>query len=347
MSQEAGYKEFDGLKDHLYSLKDWMPTSWKKAAVSLGLAGAVALTGVASGCKQYNPTTTKPSITSYTQPPTTVITTTTTPPTTIPNNMYAPNNEYAILVQSFDPSNGALPLEVDEMRDFLIEKEGWKKDNITELLYDKATFTNFQDAIDKVAGEVNENDLVYVALSGHGAVGGGVILPPGYPSTTLPPYAQIDMELDKIKAGELIVNIDSCYSGSAIQYMEDGPCPRIVMTSSNGDQESAGDFINYLAEILGEYPSYAAVADGDVTVPDSLEVPNSSPKCYICFNYFAASKPFVGTRLGNQDGYVSLDEAFKFYLIWLLGCNDTLHPQICDPNGLAPETYLGEYKIVG
>ncbi len=57
MSLEAGQKQLYGLNNCLYSLQDRIPTSWKKAAVSLGLAGIVTLTGIVLGC------TSKPSVT--------------------------------------------------------------------------------------------------------------------------------------------------------------------------------------------------------------------------------------------------------------------------------------------
>ena len=51
------------LKCSLGKSKDWLPTSWKKAAISLSLAGAIGLTGIISGCKPSQPPVTPPPIT--------------------------------------------------------------------------------------------------------------------------------------------------------------------------------------------------------------------------------------------------------------------------------------------
>jgi hypothetical protein len=235
-----------------------------------------------------------------------------------------PNDRYAILVETYDPYEGRKQLEVDEMYDFLTGTLGWKEENIIKLLYEDGTFSNFQNAIDQIAAKADGNDLVYVALSGHGS--------PDYSAVFQPhvSYSTIDKELDKIKARALIVNISSCYSGGAIKYIKDGPYPRIVITSAN-DKEENGGLIGSLAWNLGGDLYLAATADGELKVPESLE--------------------FGGSRLGNQDSYVSLGEAFKLFEITCHGRPNNpdfplLSPQIYDSDGIAPEIFLGEYKLV-
>ena len=57
------------LDCYLYSLRDWIPTSWKRALASMALAGAIVLAGIVSGCKPSQPPVTPPPITQSTPTP--------------------------------------------------------------------------------------------------------------------------------------------------------------------------------------------------------------------------------------------------------------------------------------
>lgn len=315
----------------------------------------VAATTIFTGCVNGTPTPT------YTQPtPTTNITQPTPSPTqtvtpkpneeldtdndgysdrfekditkTDPSN---PNDRYAILVGVYDSEVQAttepssMNLIVNQIYDLFTNKLDWKKENIIKLLYEEATFSNFQKAIDQVVEKADENDLVYIALTGHGVSESFRFQQP--PSIG---YSKVDRELDKINSRVLIVDIGACQSGGAIKYMKDGPCPRIVITSSTENETTgratSGDIARALGQ--GEWGQYfAAVADGELVVPSGYDV--------------------GGRRLGNQDGYVSLKEAFEEAMFWSHGKIDKpsypeQSPQIYDPNEMASEIFLGEYKLV-
>lgn len=85
-----------------------------------------------------------------------------------------PNDRYAIILDTntIHP-NPKYTQErrqgVANFRTFFIEAERFEPENVFSFADKEATYENFKNAIDRIAGVSDENDLVYVILNGHGS----------------------------------------------------------------------------------------------------------------------------------------------------------------------------------
>ena len=245
----------------------------------------------------------------------------------------APNDRYAILCVDgypIDIEHGFVAgsySEMIEIYDFLINQYRIPSDNLIKI--SKSTYHDFKDAVDQIAKKADENDLVYVMMVGDGNL--GIFSFSSFSDRKVVTYEEIDNLLDKINAKAVVVTVDACHSGSAIPFLKDGPCPRVVMTQCRDDQVAGGartamyffeSLGNPFYSIYGPYPGRYNPAFSDSKIVDT-----------------------------DGNGFISVKEGLdyakeKIMSEWIVDLNnyEPCEPQISDPDNIASGLYLGEYK---
>ena len=147
------------------------------------------------------------------------------------------NSRYAILLDIYPcPSVGHAFLETSPIlvaiHDFLIEQKV-PQENIFLLSYTNATYENFQKAVNKVASEADEDDLVFISLDGVGNDQGAFGFYQKnaaceYGCELMVPYSELSKLLDKIKA-KIVIEIISCNSYQAIEPLKSEN--RVIITT--------------------------------------------------------------------------------------------------------------------
>lgn len=149
------------------------------------------------------------------------------------------------------------------MRDYLVKGLGYQEENVVLLSNDRATKTDMEKYFEKwLVNRVDQGDSVFVYFSGHGApnpkTGEAYIVPydgdPAYIDTTGYPLKRLYEQLAKLPAKEVVVLLDSCFSGAGGRsVLAKGARPMglssekamvaggktIVMAASSGDQISS------------------------------------------------------------------------------------------------------------
>ena len=199
-----------------------------------------------------------------------------------------PNDRYVIYCQYLPEVDKEYDVVFDLCRHIWVEENKVPPENIIILRKEKATRSNLQKAIEEIATEADEHDLVFISLMGHGDQNGIVCCCDGYIR-----YSVLDEWLDEIRAKVVIVQAIACKSECAAEMMKEGPCPRIVLTggfSMEGfDNKKTADKYPWLPT----YDDYG------------YDNPNPALDYYDIFFGFA-------DKLGNNgDGYVSLGEFIK------------------------------------
>jgi len=176
-----------------------------------------------------------------------------------------------------------------------------------------ATVGNFQNAINTIANVATSNDLVYIHIGAHGDASGiwfndGA----GNPYGSYVTYTVIDDWLDTINCWRLVITIDACHSGGAIDGDttdtddlddSDNPCPRIIYTACSDGELSDGDFHLAFCDACGL--SQSAYTEADSTY-------------------------------GDGNGFVSVREAFLY-----ASAQVPENPEESDPWEYGGTTYLG------
>lgn len=109
------------------------------------------------------------------------------------------------------------------MRDYLVKGLGYQEENVVLLTNDHATRTDLEKYFEKWLGNrVDQGDSVFVYFSGHGSpnpkTGDAYLVPydgdPAYIDTTGYPLKRLYDNLAKLPAKEVVVLLDSCFSGA-------------------------------------------------------------------------------------------------------------------------------------
>ena len=100
---------------------------------------------------------------------------------------------------------------------------GYPEENIVTLLNDRASFVDFVKYFEKwLPNNVEKDSSVFIYYSGHGApnpnTGDAYLVPydgdPSFIEETGYPLKRLYAKLDKLPAKEIIVVLDSCFSGA-------------------------------------------------------------------------------------------------------------------------------------
>ncbi|MBN1763574.1 MAG: hypothetical protein JW878_10975 [Methanomicrobia archaeon] len=205
------------------------------------------------------------------------------------------------------------------MYNFFAVKQKIPPENVIELYDEEATSQNLQNAVQKIAGKADDNSLVYVYLDGHSGTGYIKL------ADRRTPYEEIDGGLDEINAGLVIVNPDGCKSGSAIEPMKEGPCPRIVITMTDAETNTGGCVTSNIAHLVG--------CDIEERRQHFYNFPKGPDY------HLKQELRFIKDYDTNHDGYFSLGEARGFVLY------QNPDSQLSDPLNLAPEVYIGDWRV--
>jgi len=134
------------------------------------------------------------------------------------------NERYALLLYTGDDTS---ILSTAGIKKFLIEDMKFMSQNIVYLQGSNATFENFKSAILQWENKINENDIVYISLSGHGSPGIFYFADKGVR------YEEIDKYLDKLKPMKMLVVVGACFVETAVEPLKEGPSPRIFFTNDD------------------------------------------------------------------------------------------------------------------
>jgi len=146
------------------------------------------------------------------------------------------NERYAVIVSPVHERNFYLfEMNGTRMRNFLIKEFGYKPQNVVLLDQKQATFTNFKRVVNSLKEKVTPNDILFVVMSAHGQPNIIHIYESAW-------YGDIAETLKDIKAERLVVDIDACYSGSAIKFFRNTSFNTrlLLYTSSNESTGTAG-----------------------------------------------------------------------------------------------------------
>ena len=198
------------------------------------------------------------------------------------------------------------------MRNVLIN-HGWQSSHIRVVI--SPTVDQFSKAMDWLSSMDDPDDIALVCWAAHGdttiiAVRDGDVY-----------YGSIGSMLDKLDSPGIVVIADSCHSGAAIPYLEGNG--RVILTSCNAGEVSSmsdtmknGVFIYFLADETGvwnkqfKWPTPIEGKDGAFARDD----PDTNEKDYG----------------GNNDGWISAEEAYAYAAKWTTKARDWMHPQISD-----------------
>jgi len=146
--------------------------------------------------------------------------------------------------------------------EYLTKTMGYPEENVITLLNDRALKSDLEKYFDRwLANNVEENGRVFIYYSGHGApntkTGDAYLVPydgdPTFITETGYPIARLYESLGRLKAKEIIVVLDSCFSGGGGRsVLAKGAKPLVmtintpnikknitVMSASSGEQISS------------------------------------------------------------------------------------------------------------
>lgn len=175
---------------------------------------------------------------------------------------------YAIVV-GIEQYRQSLPLadfadhDAKIMREYLVKRLGYAEENVVLLSNDHATKSDIEKYVEKwLPNRVDQGDSVFVYFSGHGApnpkTGDAYLVPfdgdPAYIETTGYSLKRLYDNLAKLPAKEVVVLLDSCFSGAGGRsVLAKGARPMVlsventflaggktvVMAAGSGDQVSS------------------------------------------------------------------------------------------------------------
>lgn len=187
------------------------------------------------------------------------------------------------------------------MRDYLVKSLGYPEENVAFLSNDRATRTDLEKYFEKWLGNrVDQGDSVFVYFSGHGApnpkTGDAYLVPfdgdPAYIETTGYSLKRLYESLAKLPAKEVVVLLDSCFSGAGGRsVLAKGARPMVLSVENS---LVAGGKTVVFAASSGEQVSstYAQKSHGLLT-------------------YFFL-KGLQGEGDQNKDGVIELGELFAY-----------------------------------
>ncbi|MCK5016859.1 MAG: hypothetical protein KAS32_07280, partial [Candidatus Peribacteraceae bacterium] len=225
------------------------------------------------------------------------------------------NDRYAILWCSESEWTDA-----SKTKNLLENNYGFEPSNIWMLVGpDEATYNDLWLAFQELDDIADANDIVYIQIAAHGEVGYFQSYDDFGQRSEKIYYSQLNTWLNTINAMKMIVSIDACYSGSAIEYLNDDSTSRIIYTAV--DDESLAIYLG-VTNFGMFHTGFVGSLDPDLDKFNDADL-----------NY------------GDGNGYVSFGEAF----LYADDHNDDYpdeDPQNSQVSALTPgmNVYLGESK---
>lgn len=188
--------------------------------------------------------------------------------------------------------------DLSKMKSLLLEYGGFKKDNLFLVSNENATYRNILEDLNELAkNSIDSNDLFIFYFSGHGGRklekmdidendGYDEFICP-YDSLHNSYYYSIYDDtllniLKNIKAKEVILIFDSCYSGGFISDLSNLNSSKLIIISASGEKEKANEY----SETAGVFTQY--FVDGLKRKKNNVN--NTESWVLNAFNY---AKPFI------------------------------------------------------
>lgn len=187
------------------------------------------------------------------------------------------------------------------MTDYLIKDLGIPEESVVTLINDRALKSDLEKYFDRwLSNNVEEDSLVFIYFSGHGAPnirnGEAYLVPydgdPTYIEETCYPLNRLYGALEKIKAREIFVALDSCFSGAGGKsVLAKGTKPLVI--NLNKTPRSAQNIVTFSASSADE-------------VSSSYEDKNQGLFTYFLIRGLRGEADIKGT------GFVSPEDLYKF-----------------------------------
>lgn len=191
--------------------------------------------------------------------------------------------------------------DAEIVSDYLTKVMGYAEENIAVLVGDHAGRTDLEKYIERwLPNRVEQGDSVFIYFSGHGApnpkTGDAYLVPydgdPAYIDTTGYPLKRLYDQLAKLPAGEVVVMLDSCFSGAGGRSVVAKGMRPMMLSMDNA--VSAGSRTLVLAASSGDQISSTYDAKG-----------------HGLFTYFFL-KGLQGEADRNGDGRIDIGELYDY-----------------------------------
>jgi len=256
-----------------------------------------------------------------------------------------PNDRYAIILDTntIHPN----PYYTEErrrnkanLRDFLIEGQKFNPGNVFLFMDMDATYSNFKNAIDYIAENSDENDLVYIMINAHGSETGF-----RFHSGKDPAEIKISEEqLERAREWYSGVSLDIIYKDQQI------------IGVANGHRVSVEEINEFISKI--EHKKMFLVIDtcGLEELPKQISGENLVT-AYLsgCLSTFMFGKGFSNYSFTDTNGnsYPSIKELFDALCDTILDATppgrieieSKVHPKMFDLQGITADFYFGEAKM--
>ena len=218
------------------------------------------------------------------------------------------------------------PIDVNIMKTILVQR-GWDPAKIWTVYGDEEPKSKFWESIEQMKKSEDMDDICLISMSMHS----------GYIQ-----YGQLDRKLDEgqgFACKGMLILISSCGSGSAISYLAQPN--RVIITSCKSDEKTGGVRLNN--KRYGGWLTYF-LADQTGACHRILGFPPKDPVFGAKDGAFARSDPDTSSEYGgNNDGWISAEEAYEFADKWVLKFTEKL-PWGADPQFY--DGYPGDLKVV-
>ena len=213
------------------------------------------------------------------------------------------------------------------MYNVLVER-GWDSSKIWTIDGRYESKSKFWEAIEQMKKNEDMDDICLIWMSMHS----------GYIH-----YGSLDRKLDELGfacKGMLII-VESCGSGSAISYLAQPN--RVIITSCKSDEKTGGVYL--AGKSYGGWLTYF-LADQTGACHRILGFPPKDPVFGAKDGAFARSDPDTSSEYGgNNDGWISAEEAYPFVCKWL-GELTKDYPPEAQPHPQMYDGYPGDLKVV-
>jgi len=136
---------------------------------------------------------------------------------------FVKNDRYLLFFRPYEK----FPSLLSSQERYYYREQEFPKNNVETVFQEDATYSRFKREISKLASKADKNDFIFIYLHGHGSESGKFKF-----WDQLVPFTDIDRILDKITNAKVVtIEVSSCHSAKNIDYLKDGPCPRIVTNS--------------------------------------------------------------------------------------------------------------------
>ena len=221
---------------------------------------------------------------------------------------------WAVIVGALDSCVGTAyyaDQDAYDMRNVLVD-HGWQGSHIRVVI--SPTVDQFSKAMDWLSSMDDPDDIALVCWTAHGDYGGI------YLKDSLVSYSGIANMVDDLDSQGILVIAESCQSGAAIPYLEKNE--RVILTAckvsesaSSNDLMKNSFFIYFLVDETGVFSK-------QFWWPKPLEGKDGA---------FARDDPDTNSEYGgNNDGWVSAEEAFRYAAYWRNKPSSDIHAQISD-----------------